>query len=135
MDKRTTPSVLAPGEGRAYNLGTMSGVFKADEDETAATYSIAEWWLDPHSQGPGAHSHDANDDIFYVIEGTVRFLLGDRWIDAHKGTFLRVPPGLVHDFANETDAKAGLLNIYVPGGFEREMPAIADWFAKRTGSR
>jgi hypothetical protein len=32
---------------------------------------------------------------------------------------------------NETDSKAGLLNIYVPGGFEREMPAIADWFRKR----
>ena len=113
----------------------MRGVFKADEDETAATYSISEWWLEPHSSGPGAHSHEANDDIFYVIEGTARFLLGDKWIEAQKGTFVRVPPGVVHDFANETDSRMGLLNIYVPGGFEREMSEIVDWFAKRAGSR
>jgi quercetin dioxygenase-like cupin family protein len=131
MDPRSTPIVLGPDEGRTYSLGTMSGVFKADEEETAAAYSISEWWLEPHSHGPGLHSHTANDDIFYVIEGTVRFLLGDRTIDAQKGAFLRIPPGVVHDFMNETDSKAGLLNIYVPGGFEREMPAIADWFRKR----
>ena len=131
MDMRRTPIILGPGEGRAYSLGTMSGIFKADEDETAATYSISEWWLAPHSSGPGPHSHQANDDIFYVIEGVVRFLLGDRWIDAQKGSFLRIPPGIVHDFANATDSKAGLLNIYVPGGFEREMPELTDWFAKR----
>ena len=135
MDRRSNPIVLRPGEGRTYALGTMSGVFKADEDETAATYSISEWWLEPHSSGPGAHSHEANDDIFYVIEGTARFLLGDKWIEAQKGTFVRVPPGVVHDFANETDSRMGLLNIYVPGGFEREMPEIVDWFAKRAGSR
>src|SRR5262249_35548914 len=57
MDTRTRPIVLGPGEGRAYALGSMSGVFKADEDETAATYSISEWWLEPHSPGPGPHSH------------------------------------------------------------------------------
>jgi len=131
MDARNAPIILGPGEGRTYALGTMSGVFKADEDETAAAYSIAEWWLEPHSPGPGPHCHESNDDIFYVIEGTVRFLLEDQTIDAPKGAFVRVPPGVVHDFANTTDSKAGLLNIYVPGGFEREMPAIVDWFAKR----
>ena len=134
-DSRSKPIVLGPGEGRAYALGTMDAVFKADEDETASAYSISEWWLAPHSTGPGAHSHEANDDIFYVIEGTVRFLIGESWIDAPKGTFVRAPAGVTHDFANETDNRVGFLNFYVPGGFERDMPAIVDWFAKQAGNR
>ena len=49
--------VLGPGEGRAYPMGRISAVFKADGRETGAGYSISEWWLEPHTKGPGAHSH------------------------------------------------------------------------------
>ena len=73
--------ILAPGEGRAYPMGRISAVFKADGSETANRYSISEWWLEPKTKGPGAHSH-AEDDVFFVIEGTMSFLIGDTWSDA-----------------------------------------------------
>jgi mannose-6-phosphate isomerase-like protein (cupin superfamily) len=126
---RKAAILLGPGEGRSYAMGAMSAVFKADEAETGSAYSISEWWLEPHTAGPGAHSHEAHDDIFYVIEGTVSFLIGDRWVAVQKGGFVRAAPGVMHDFRNDTDARARFLNIYVPGGFERDMPAIVDWFA------
>lgn len=126
--ERLRPLVLGPGEGRAYALGAMSAVFKADEAETAATYSISEWFLEPHSSGPGPHSHADHDDIFYVIEGTMSLLVGDDWVDAGVGSFVRAPAGTIHDFANRTDARAGVLNIYIPGGFERDMAGIVAWF-------
>lgn len=122
--------VLAPGEGRRYSMGPMSAVFKADCEETAHSYSISEWWLEPHSQGPGAHSHP-EDDTFYVIEGTVSFFVNDHWVDAPAGSFVLVPGGTIHDFQNRSDARAGMLNIGAPGGFEQNMPAIVDWFEKR----
>ena len=133
MSDTAAPIVLGPDEGRHYALGAMRAVFKADEDETRAAYSISEWWLEPRTRGPGAHSHAANDDIFYVTEGTARSLIGAEWIDAPKGSFVRAPAGTMHDFANETDERVGLLNIYIPGGFERDMPAIVNWFAKQGG--
>ena len=129
MTDRNTPIVLKPGEGRAYAMGGMSAVFKADEAETDCVYSISEWWLEPMTDGPGPHSHAANDDIFYVLEGTVSFRLGDDWIEAPAGSFVRASPGVVHDFANRTDRRAGILNLFIPGGFERDMPAIVRWFA------
>ena len=129
IEMRNLPILLGPDQGRTYALGPMRAVFKADEAETDAAYSISEWWLEPHTAGPGPHRHEANDDIFYVLEGTARFLLGAEWVDAPKGTFVRAPAGVTHDFANETDGRVGLLNIYVPGGFERDMPAIVAWFA------
>jgi hypothetical protein len=42
--------------------------------------------------------------------------------------FLRVPPGVTHDFENRSDHRAGMLNVYIPGGFEKDMPAVVEWF-------
>ena len=120
---------LPPGEGRSYPMGRISAVFKADGEETQRAYSISEWWLEPHTQGPGAHSHP-EDDIFYVIEGTMSILVGDRWIDASKGAFVLAPGGLTHDFQNRSSSRAGVLNLSIPGEFETEMPAIAEWFTE-----
>ena len=50
-----SPIVLLPGEGRAYPMGRIGAVFKADGDETRGRYSISEWWLEPYTRGPGAH--------------------------------------------------------------------------------
>lgn len=121
--------VLLPGEGRSYPMGRISAIFKADGDETKSGYSISEWWLEPNTQGPGAHSHE-EDDIFYVIEGTMSVLFGDRWIDAPKGSFVLAPGGVTHDFENRSSSRAGVLNLSIPGDFEENMPEIAKWFAE-----
>lgn len=119
---------LPPAQGRRYELGAMRAVFKADGEETGARYSVSEWWLDPHSEGPGGHRHEANDELFFVIEGDASFLVGDRWIDAPRGSFVLVPAGMAHDFANRTDRPVGLLNVFTGGGFEHHMPAIVQWY-------
>ncbi len=120
---------LPPGEGRSYPMGRISAVFKADGEETQGGYSISEWWLEPHTQGPGAHSHE-EDDISYVIEGTMSVLVGERWIDAPRGSFVLAPGGVTHDFENRSSARAGVLNFSIPGDFEKNMPPIAEYFAE-----
>ncbi|HKU41406.1 MAG TPA: cupin domain-containing protein [Polyangiales bacterium] len=129
MDEQATrqPIVLRPGEGRAYPMGRIRAIFKADGAETAG-YSISEWWLEPNCKGPGAHSHP-EDDVFFVIEGSMSFLVGERWIDASAGSFVLVPGGVTHDFENRSDARAGALN-FSNAEFESEMPGIAQWFAE-----
>ena len=128
QNNHTDTLILKTGEGRTYNCGTMTAVFKADENETNEKYSISEWWLQPNSGGPGAHSHEDNDEVFYVIEGMCSFLVGDKWVNAEKGTFLRIPAKTIHDFKNITAEKTGMLNFFIPGGFERNMPSIVQWF-------
>lgn len=129
MQMTRKPIVLGPGEGRSYPMGRISALFKADGQETAGSYSISEWWLEPHTQGPGPHSHP-EDDVFYVIEGTMSILVGDQWIDASKGSFVLAPGGTTHDFQNRSAFRAGILNFSTPGNFEPEMPGIAEWFAQ-----
>ena len=118
------PIILAPGAGRAYSIGPMRGVFKADGAETGDRYCVSEWSLEPEGAGPGAHSHENNVELFLVTEGTMTFLVGDEWIDAPAGTFLRVPAGMTHDFANHSGARATAFNVFIPGGFEAAFARV-----------
>ena len=129
MSAPRKPVVLRPGEGRSYPMGRISALFKADGAETQNRYSISEWWLEPHTKGPGGHLH-AEDDVFFVIEGTMSILVGDEWTHAAAGSFVLAPGGVTHDFENRGNARAGVLNFSVPGGFEEDMPGIVHWFAE-----
>jgi mannose-6-phosphate isomerase-like protein (cupin superfamily) len=131
---RTTkrkPIVLRPGEGRTYAMGPLQAVFKADGGETRGRYAISEWWLDPHTRGPGAHSHE-EDDVFFVLEGTLSFFVAGKWFDAPRGSLVIAPGGTPHDFENRTAERAGALNLSVPGDFEPAMKGIAEWFRARS---
>ena len=108
-------------------MGRINAIFKADGAETDSRYSISEWWLEPHTTGPGPHAH-SEDDIFYVLEGTMSILVDGQWTSATKGSFVLVPGGVTHDFENRGDTRAGVLNVSIPGAFEPHMPAIAEWF-------
>jgi mannose-6-phosphate isomerase-like protein (cupin superfamily) len=125
---------LPPGSGRSYQAGPMRAVFKADGAETDDRYCVSEWWLESGDSGPGPHSQEDEVEIFYVIEGTMSFLLDEEWLDAPRGSFLRIPAGVTHAFENRSRSRAGALNVKVPGGFEATMPAKVDWFAERNDS-
>lgn len=74
--------LLRPGAGRRYDAGPMHAVFKADGAETDDRYCVSEWWLEAGQPGPGPHSHEANEELFYVLEGAMSFLVGAEWIEA-----------------------------------------------------
>ena len=74
------PIILAPGQGRRYEMGGMTAIFKADRAESAGGYNISEWRLEPNAKGPPVHDHP-EDDVFFVIEGTMHFLTGEAWFE------------------------------------------------------
>lgn len=112
-------------------MGPVRAVFKANGDETHKRYSISEWWLEPYTRGPGAHTHD-EDDVFFVIAGTMSFHVDGAWLDAPAGSVVIAPGGTPHDFESRTAELAGALNASVPGNFEPHMPGIAAWFRARS---
>jgi mannose-6-phosphate isomerase-like protein (cupin superfamily) len=63
-----------------------------------------------------------------VIEGTMSVLVGEKWTQATKGSFVLIPGGVTHDFENRGTVPAGLLNLSIPGEFEPDMAGIAQWF-------
>jgi mannose-6-phosphate isomerase-like protein (cupin superfamily) len=127
------PVVVAPGQGRAYPMGPLDAIFKADGKETNGRYSLSEWWLEPYTKGPGTHQHD-EDDVFYVLSGTMSFFVGGKWIDAPAGSLVIAPGKTPHDFENRTARRAGMLNVSIPGDFEPAMAGIAPWFRERSAA-
>lgn len=91
MSEERQAVYLAPGAGRPYAMGGIHAVFKADGAQTNGSYSISEWWLEPDTAGPGKHAHP-EDDVFYVLDGTMSFWMADHWIDAARAPSCWCPP-------------------------------------------
>lgn len=103
--------VLGPGEGERLNDRI---VVKLETSEI----SVNEVDVGPDFEGPGPHFHRDHVDAFYVLDGTLEFIVGDETLRAQAGTTVAVPPGIVHGFTNAGPGRARYLNIHAPdGGF------------------
>jgi quercetin dioxygenase-like cupin family protein len=126
MDNTQTarkPIVVLPEQGRGYAMGRMRAVFKADLGETAAAYSVSEWWLDPSTKGPPVHAHP-EDHVFYVIAGTLSTHLDGEWLQMPRGSYAVIPGGTPHTFENRGSEPVGFISFNTPGGFEERMKDI-----------
>jgi mannose-6-phosphate isomerase-like protein (cupin superfamily) len=109
---------LPPGAGRSYEAGGMRGTFKADGVETAGQHCFSEWELGPGDEGPPPHLHREHQEAFFVTEGTLAFLAGEKRFEAPAGSFILIPAGVAHKFSNPTQSPARCVNVWLPGGFE-----------------
>jgi len=110
--------VVPPGEG--HRVGNVE--FLARSGDTPR-FNLALITIQPHRDGPPLHTHDAEDDSFYVLAGELTFLLGAGEVVAGPGTFVLVPPGVAHTFANRGDELVRTLNIHAPAGFDLRLEA------------
>ena len=76
--------------------------------------------------GPPLHIHKAEDETFYVLEGEINLLMGERNIRATAGSFVFVPRGTIHTFSQIGEQPAKFLVTYSPSGFERFFDEAVD---------
>jgi len=120
------PVVMTPGGGEKISFGkAVATWFKAEGQDTAGSLSITENVLECGFAGPKLHSHRVTFDMFYVLDGKVSFRIGDERVDASAGSFVLVPPGVLHTFSNPNDEPARLLNIQTPAGLEQYLKEVA----------
>lgn len=117
--------VLLPGEGEQIKTGAGNTTMKATAGLTGGAFSMSEVTFPAGMAGPPLHRHSQTTDTFYVLEGILRVTVGDRVIDAPAGSYLLVPPGIAHTFANAGDAPVRFLNINTPGGWEHYLRDLA----------
>jgi quercetin dioxygenase-like cupin family protein len=75
--------------------------------------------LVPPGGGPPPHIHPREDETFYLLEGSVEFLLGEQTIVAGPGDFVNIPRGTVHRFQNTGTETARIILTFTPAGIER----------------
>ena len=66
------------------------------------------------SNVPPPHSHTANEEIVYVLEGTLRYFVGNETRDLQPGDSMATPCGVVHGFSNQGDVAVRALVINSP---------------------
>jgi mannose-6-phosphate isomerase-like protein (cupin superfamily) len=96
--------------------------------ETGGTYGVWEEVVEP-TWGPPMHVHEAEDEMFHVLEGRVRIWCGDETFDITTGATAVLPRGIPHRFENVGESVARMLISVTPGGFESfflDLSALAE---------
>lgn len=118
--------VVAPGDGETITaLQRRDVTLLTDLEEISITWSR----YAAGEVGPDPHVHREHTDAWYVLEGDLTFALGPgaERTRVGPGSFVAVPPNLIHSFANEGDREARFLNFHTPdGGFAAYMRGRRD---------
>ena len=80
----------------------------------------------PPGYGPPQHIHHGEDEIIYIIEGSVRFMLDGKIVDHAAGDLIFVPRGKKHAFTVTGANPARFITTVTPGGFECFFAAAAE---------
>jgi mannose-6-phosphate isomerase-like protein (cupin superfamily) len=75
--------------------------------------------------GPALHRHGGEDEMYFILDGTFRFRLGDDVVPAPPGAFVYIPKGTQHCFQNTSDTTGRFLVMFTPAGMERYFEAQA----------
>ena len=108
--------IVPPGGGVRFGNVEFLGLSEHSPRVNVSVITMA-----PGRDGPEKHTHEDEDDVFYVLEGELTFDVGHGEVAAPAGTFVLVPPGVEHTFSNRTAEPVRVLNIHAPAGFDRRL--------------
>ena len=111
---RDKATILEAGEGTLLTARGSAMFFKATRASTNGAFSLMERTLPPGGRKPPPHIHINCEEACYVLNGTVEFSLGETTTIGRPDTFVLVPGGVAHTFANAGSTPARLLVIHAP---------------------
>lgn len=95
--KSPQPIILSSQKGRAlWHFNALLN-FKALTTETNGQYWALEGLADKYMAVP-LHAHSQEDEIWYVLEGEIAFILGNETRVGGPGTFVYIPRNVPHTF-------------------------------------
>ena len=110
--KRDYPYALKPGEGWIYRFGIDFNI-KAREIQQGRGAAIIEYSTKKGKEPP-SHTHETEDEMFYVLEGAITFRCGSETFDLEKGGFVFLPHGIEHAYTIQNGDTVRLLVITSP---------------------
>ena len=123
--------VVVPTAGDTVRVMGDLITFKLRARDTGGAFTLFEGEVGPGGFEP-VHFHYREDETFYVLEGTVEFLVGDAWRESSAGTVVHIPRGVVHGFRNTSASAVRLLCLNLPGGLHEELFAAMSQVAPPT---
>jgi quercetin dioxygenase-like cupin family protein len=112
----STTSNVSPRQDTNWWGGSLMEI-KARAEDSGGALSVLEGRFFEKGYGPPLHVHSREDEAMYVLEGQLRFRVGDDEIVAGPGTWVWQTRGVPHTFTVESEGARALL-IFAPGGLE-----------------
>lgn len=106
----------------AYWMQGILWTMLADRDDTGGRWSMMEQLM-PRGAGPPPHRHLWSDETFYILDGTITFLIGEEIRTAGKGAFVNIARNTRHAFRVDSDT-GRILNGYTPASMEAMLAEL-----------
>jgi len=112
IGKRDRPYALKAGEGWIYRFG-IDFTVKSSEVQQGSSAAFLEY-ATRKGEEPPSHTHETEDEIFYVLEGAITFQCGEERFDLDKGGFIFLPHGIEHSYSIRSEEAVRLIVVTSP---------------------
>jgi mannose-6-phosphate isomerase-like protein (cupin superfamily) len=106
--------IVPQGQGHLVTARGNALAFKAVAAQTGGDFSLMERTVPAGARMPPPHRHVNCSEAFFVLEGSITFLIDGGSLAGGPGDFLLVPRGAGHTFGNVSDSPARLLVLHAP---------------------
>ncbi len=117
--------VVGEGEGPLIELPGWTVRVKVSASDTGGALTVLEGVMSPGHRGPLEHVHTGHDEAFFLLDGSLRFRVGDGHRNVVVGETVFASRGLAHGFANEGPEPARYLAMLSPSGYEWYFERLA----------
>jgi mannose-6-phosphate isomerase-like protein (cupin superfamily) len=107
--------VVREADAEVLGLAQLSTRLLADSSATGGALSITRTSMGEGIEGARPHTHTRSAELFYVLDGELQLLAGERVLTAGKGDLVVVPPNMAHAFATTPGHSADFLIVQAPG--------------------
>lgn len=112
----TQTTLVRAGDAEVLDADPSSIItLLADPEHTGGRLTANRTLLKRGADGAPPHLHKHSAEMFLVLDGALRMLIGDEVTVLRKGDFLVVQPGVAHAFAPADDSGADFLVVLTPG--------------------
>jgi len=125
-------SVLVRGPGEGPGTWVLGSLFErlASGEETGGGFGLSLVTQPPGTATP-VHIHTAEDEAFYLLDGTMTYSADGELHRLARGSFIYLPRGRPHAFRVTGDAPVRFLAIAAPGA----LMSLYDEVGRPAGNR
>lgn len=114
--------VVQPGAGEVLDVVGEHIRILIDSKQSGGDFVIFEDITGPRN-GPPLHRHGKDDELFYIVEGTLKFVIDGRESIVGPGSVVFAPRGSVHTYMNMGKTPSRMIVTCTPGGIEEPFRA------------
>ena len=109
--------ITIQGQGRNYTLAPNWQISFLSPIEASADYEVAENEMG-YLGGPPLHIHPDQDETHYLLQGQLRYQIGEQTMELKAGDYIYIPRGMPHAWINLQPEPARIFSFISPGNSE-----------------